>query len=264
MNIDKYLTNKEDSLLLRFALTGGVERFHNKLVELISLAENEKWSCKNESTKNSILYSYILKTFEKVANEDKVMINSDETAACFNTGLLTPYGEDIICLFTKAKGKGDLSWYMEGFYADSDWKFVNNFDKTPEVATYFTNDSDLLFDTSLDIKINYVHILEDHFEERFPEELKKLDRTTIINLMKGSLDITKKKIQRNHRIVIPLYYKNKITYLLPITINGFKFALVVEKVRDTMYRANTIFTLDMAYSSARLLMKPETDWLVIE
>lgn len=82
--------------------------------------------------------------------------------------------------------------------------------------------------------------------------------------MKGSLDITKKRIKRNHRIVIPLYYKGKITYLLPININGVKFALVVEKVRDKMYRANTIFTIEMAYASARLLMKPETDWLVLE
>ena len=264
MEIQKYLSEKEDAMLLRFALTGGYERFIDKIRELANLAEPEKWSSQNEKIENSILYSYVLKTFEKVAKENKILINHNETAACFNTGLLSPYGEDIICLFVKTIKPGELSWYLDGFYTDSDWKFLNHFDETPQVAKYFTHDTELLFDTTLDIKINYVHILEDHFDERFPDELKKMNRDEIIKLMKGSLDITKKRIARNHRIVIPVYYRDNITYLLPLNLNGYKFALVVEKIRGNIYRANTIFTIEMAYSNARLLMKPETDWLTLE
>ena len=264
MEIAKYLTDKEDSLMLRFCYTGGLEKYIDKLKNLISLAEPEKWSYKGEKIENSILFYYIQKTFEKVAKENKVLVNDDESAACFNTGLLTPYGEDIICVFTKMRTPGELKWYLDGFYADSDWTIIEKFAIVPEVATYFNNDSELLFDAKADIRINYSHILDDHFEERFPEHIRSLGKQNIISAMKGSIDITRKRILRNHRIVIPLFYKDKITYLLPVTIYDYRAALVVEKISQKQYRANTIFTLDMAYSDARLLMKPETDWLILE
>ena len=39
-------------------------------------------------------------------------------------------------------------------------------------------------------------------------------------------------------------------------------ALVVEKEKDgRAYRGNTVLTLDMAYSNARLLARPDPDWL---
>lgn len=63
--------------------------------------------------------------------------------------------------------------------------------------------------------------------------------------------------------MIPLYYKNKITYLLPLKLRDYYLALVTEKFDDDKYRANTIFTPEMAYMEARLLMKPETNWLTI-
>ena len=37
---------------------------------------------------------------------------------------------------------------------------------------------------------------------------------------------------------------------------------MVEKERDgRCYRGNTVLTLDMAYSNARLLARPDPDWL---
>ena len=262
MKIDKYLSGDDTTpLLLRFCVKGKAESYKAKLKSLSELAEEEKWS-NNGETDYSILNNYISKTFEKVAEEDKIDITDDEEYACFNTGLLTPYGEDIFCLFTKSKTAGTLHWYLDGFYPESDWKIVDNFCTLPQVASYFNSDKDLLFNSNATIIINSTHILDDHFEERFPEEIKQLGKTNIINAIKGSLEITKKRIQRNHRIAIPLYYKGKITYLIPVNINDYRIALVVEKIDETRYRANTIFTLEMAYSSARLLMKPEVDWLI--
>lgn len=262
MKIDKYLiTDETINLLKRFSVIGKADSYKLKLESLAELAEDEKWS-NNEENDYSILNNYISKTFEKIAQEDKIEITSDEEYACFNTGLLTPYGEDIYCLFTKSKTTGTLHWYLDGFYPESDWKMVDNFKTLPGVASYFQSDKDLLFNSNATVIINSTHILDDHFEERFPDEIKALGKINVINAIKGSLEITKKRIQRNHRIAIPLYYKGKITYLIPVNINDYKIALVVEKVDEDRYRANTIFTLDMAYSSARLLMKPEVDWLI--
>lgn len=41
-------------------------------------------------------------------------------------------------------------------------------------------------------------------------------------------------------------------------------ALVMTKTPAHRYRAVTIFTLDMAYSNARLITKPSSDWLIAE
>ena len=44
--------------------------------------------------------------------------------------------------------------------------------------------------------------------------------------------------------------------------NGLAGALVVEKEADgRCYRGNTVLTLDVAYSNARLLARPDPDWL---
>ena len=39
-------------------------------------------------------------------------------------------------------------------------------------------------------------------------------------------------------------------------------ALAVELTATNQYRANTIFTKEIAYEKARLLMKPESNWLI--
>ena len=87
-------------------------------------------------------------------------------------------------------------------------------------------------------------------------------------LISGALEETKKRIKRNMRLVVPQFYNGSIMYLLPLSIpfeddKVVTFALAVERFKNK-YRANTIFTLDMAYGKARLLMRPESNWLLNE
>jgi hypothetical protein len=39
-------------------------------------------------------------------------------------------------------------------------------------------------------------------------------------------------------------------------------ALVVSSVEDRAYRGHTVLTLEMAYTNARLVARPDSDWLV--
>ena len=85
--------------------------------------------------------------------------------------------------------------------------------------------------------------------------------------MQSAFETAKKKIQRNNRLVVPQFYNNKFSYLMPIKLplSNQKFitmALAVEKMDSGNYRANTIFTTEMAYGKARLVMKPESNWLM--
>lgn len=246
-----------------FALVGKTERLNKLIEKLKNMAEEETWNLENENIPNKILHHYFMGTFLKCHRENKIIYSENNKYCCFNTGLLTNHGEDILCLFEPSKTKGILKWYLEGFHINSERIILKNFKQIPEVCCYFNDPADLLFNVKADIWVNYQHILDDNWEERFPDELRNLGKDTIISMMKGAIDITKKRIQRNHRLVIPLYYKNKITYLLPLKLRDYYLALVTEKFDDDKYRANTIFTPEMAYMEARLLMKPETNWLTI-
>ena len=101
--------------------------------------------------------------------------------------------------------------------------------------------------------------LGDNFD-RFNEDLQVKGKSYINALLSNALELTLTKCKRNYRIAVPQYYKGKITYLLPVTIDDQLMSVAVESINGR-YRVNTIFTLDMAYKNARLLMKPEVDWI---
>ena len=75
----------------------------------------------------------------------------------------------------------------------------------------------------------------------------------------------KDRVYRNYKTAVPQYWRGRIQLLLPLCLvqdGKADLALVVEKERDgRCYRGNTVLTLDMAYSNARLLARPDPDWL---
>lgn len=75
------------------------------------------------------------------------------------------------------------------------------------------------------------------------------------------------RVSWNYRTAIPVYFptNKKMSILLPLTFSNTsdaEVALVVEKNPISLrYTAPTILNLTMAYSNARLVCKPESDWL---
>lgn len=258
----KYLSqnDQEKSLLQRFALLGKSEVKDAFFNDLIQLAEPEIWVTPESGYSYDILFSYFHNTFEKAAKDGLILFSQNEDFACFNTGLLTTNGEDVIALFNKFANKY-CSYHLFGFRKESDRQIMENFCETPKVVQYFENPEKIYFNPNFEVIKNLDHILDDNFD-RFPEVLRDKGKVHIKSLLIHALDLTIKRCQRNYRIAVPQYYLEKITYLLPVDLDGHKMALAVEEI-NKRYRANTIFTLDMAYKNARLLMKPEADWLDI-
>lgn len=251
--------------LYRYAYVGGPDFFNQFIDELSKLAEPEVWSSKNDGI-NNILKNYIIKTFERCQNLNLVKESDDGEWSCFNTGLMTIYGEDIVGLFEKNRKEGQQLWYFKGFKAESDRDIQNVFTCLPSIATYNTSKEDYYFDTNKEVVLSVEHILQDNLE-RYPEELQALGIHVIKSLVQSSFETAKKKIKRNNRLVVPQFYNNKFSYLMPIKLplSNQKFitmALAVEKMDSGNYRANTIFTTEMAYGKARLVMKPESNWLM--
>lgn len=69
----------------------------------------------------------------------------------------------------------------------------------------------------------------------------------------------------NYKIAVPQYYDGKIQLLLPLCLTSGSpnpdLALVVHRLNDKTYTARTCLTLKMAYNNARLIVKPQSNWL---
>ena len=99
-----------------------------------------------------------------------------------------------------------------------------------------------------------------------PERLSLLS-----HIMNMALDRAKLRVEWNYKTAIPVYYPkfDSVNLILPLALNmnepeQISLALVMTKTPAKRYRGVTIFTLDMAYSNARLITKPTSDWLVPE
>lgn len=267
----KYLTQGVDiPLLKKFAFVGAYEGFNRTLAYLANMAENERWnhSDLNNGQQNSVLFYYLIHTFDRCFKQEKILINEDESCAVFNTGLLTSQGYEIIGVFTPsnqydpADGHSNY-WRLNSFQADNSKGFLNLRIDKPELATYFDDFNELYFDPNLEIKINFEHIYEDNFD-RLPESLQLIDnKESVKYIFDGFLSHTIKKVKRNNRIPVPQFYKDTIMFLIPVRVFSDTVVIAVEKIGNC-YIANTVLTMGMAYNCARLINRPESNWLLAE
>jgi len=217
--------------------------------ELSELAAKEQWSSDTYPDRK-ILTNYMVHTYRKLSSEKNIIINKDY--ALFNTGLFTEFYQPIYAYNDKS-GLQFLTAYELGNM---------NISERPPRADYFEDTSLLLFDWHYEININYKHILKDiNNLDRIPEKLK--DSKNILNNLNGSIETMKKKVSANYKLAIPQYYEGKIQLLLPLCLEDDEtpsLALTVTKV-GSYYQGHTCLTLDMAYNNARLIAKPESNWL---
>jgi hypothetical protein len=259
------------SPLAEFAFLGG-QAFTSKLQYLTRLAENENWYYDSPNAQNDIqkeigvLFQYIHHTFARAQDESKIY--TTDSNAIFNTGLFTPNGEEIYALFEKNRNREQKSkaqiWFLVSFYQASSNRIPEDLrGNLPEYVDYFKDHpEDMYFDTTKKIFINVDHILEDNFD-RLPVDLRAFPLDILKMLFINADTIMRRRISRNNRLVVPQYYNKQIMYLAPLRISSHTIPLAIEKNQDT-YRINTIFTHGMAYCNARLLMKPESNWLTNE
>jgi len=154
------------------------------------------------------------------------------------------------------------------FVKESNRGFVEKFGANiPPLAEYFDDPSELLFDRRLNLFINIDHILENI--SRFPEHLRS-NEFLARQLLNSAQAQTEKRVYRNYKTAIPQFYRERggsgrIQLLLPICLENpgkADLALTVAKNSDgTAYLSSTVLTLDMAYCNARLLARPDTEWL---
>ena len=217
--------------------------------ELARIAAPENWSNPTYPNKG-ILANYIVKTYDKLSAEHKIAIGRDY--ALFNTGLFTKYYEPIYVY----QSESDIS-----FFTAYELNKLGISDR-PERANYFKNPELLLFDWHYPIDIQFKHILDDpENKKRLPADF--LSSNNKINILTGAINTMIKKVTANYKMAIPQYYNGKIQLLLPLCLMDSTtpdVAIAVTR-QATCYQGHTCLTLDMAYNNARLIARPQSNWL---
>lgn len=245
---------------------GWIPDIDNQLASLATMAMQEDWSYRHtaDHRPRPVLFSYFVHTFERIEEQDKIVTQDDW--ACFNTGLVTPNQEEIFALFQKNRVPDRQPWYFQKFCSESDRALIQ-FAHLPEIATYFDDPSELLYDPRIDLRPRYDHIIDDN-QERFPEPYNDLSNPDIKhqlrNVLQGAIDHAKRRIQRNYKTAVPQFYQGRLQLLIPLCLTARSradLALVVEKTQNS-YTAATCLPLDWAYNNARLIARPDNEWLM--
>lgn len=179
-------------------------------------------------------------------------------------------------------------------------QLVDLFNPLPEAAYYLEKQSDAIYDISAgEPYIDWEHVIKENadripaellsrttrgFETKNCENMNKGEREkykqsfaayisqddfayrSLIDAFKRAVELAIKKVRWNYKTAVPIYFpsENTVSLLLPLSLlsdGRVDLAMVVEKQQSGNYQGHTIYTLDMAYSNARLIARPESAWL---
>ena len=181
---------------------------------------------------------------------------------------------------------------------------VRHFNPLPPPAHYFDQPSDLLYDTRVGKpEMDWKHVVIDRID-RYPREfvedhwppgqeamdtsimdedkrvvywrkigaaIEQDNRTyrSIMNRIKDAVDLSVKRVAWNFKTAVPQYYPRvrRLQLLLPICLVSDEvadMALAVERTPSGSYLGHTVLALDWAYKNARLICRPDSDWLAAD
>ena len=278
-----------------------VADWDSRLQKLADMAEPERWTYLHIpfSSPLPVLDSYVRYTFIRVFEQGDVA--ESEQLACFNTGLLTPQQEEIFGVFTisdnydesKPVGPSNKKWFLST-WARSGERLLTGFVALPGLASYWTDPGELIFNPALQVQPNLDHIIRENLN-RFPKELgghlnsegvpedlqempdieddvleddenENIDKSVPLstrNNLEGAMKHSIRLAKRSYRIAVPQFHHKKIQLLLPLYLRDSEkpdLALTLERHGD-WYRAATVLYPDWAYRHARLLARPNSEWL---
>lgn len=237
------------------------------LDSVATMAIEEKWTYQEYRSKvnHPILKSYIENTYDRLVQQGRV-VHLDSGQTVFNSGLINKWFREIYIICDRDASNPRRLNNPKAYLA-SDRQVMSLFsrgDRRPELATFFADMSEVVFDPDLPVYPDDEHIIEDNLA-RVPERYRNHGVKSIYALTQSAIEAAKIMAKRNYKLIVPQFHHGQIQFLMPIYLSlefsgAPDFALVLEKMGDS-YRGNTILTLDMAYQNARLIAKPEAIWL---
>ena len=262
--------------LEKFANMGNSDELIDELAEM---ALDEKWDYKNtaDSFPNRILHNYFYHTFLRIQDENKILSSDNSKYTIFNTGLVDKQYRPIYAVFEKKRHQNRMlrivpaEWTFREFCVEGN-VLLTHFRDLPRRANYFTEGNEVIFDTRLRLDIKTEHIIGERLYrlpkallQAVPEDIKDegLRKSMLAERLKEAYKRAITRIEWNYKTAIPQFYHGKLQLLLPLCINDPRrvdVALAVQR-KNEAYVGYTILDLDMAYNNARLITRPDSDWL---
>ncbi|MFJ9899600.1 DUF3825 domain-containing protein [Streptomyces sp. NPDC091280] len=236
---------------------------------LADMAEPENWDGREGEPRggNRILRNYVRWTFERAHQQGKISTSADGSFSAFNTGLATARQETIYGLFRRNDRPDSQPWAFVDWRLESKRDFMEHFPPSlrPGFVTYTESPADYIYDWRRELVVSVDHILDDQGNlARFPTSLQSSPHLARMAL-KGAIDGAEGRVLRNYKAAVPTWYpaQDTVQLLLPLSLldaGVVDLALVVSR-QGEFYRGHTVLTTAMAYNNARLLARPDSDWL---
>ncbi len=217
--------------------------------------------CKHVDKEYFTLWNYIHNTFGYLYNVEKTKILETKISRRFIPGLEDEQHQEIFALFTKTTA--DSKYVFQGFFEESSPRLNSIRSKLPDAANYIRDARDFIYDPQNEEDYSMRHIFER--QNRLPKVIESIPvefrEDVIVNRMRMAF----KRLKRNYKLAIPQYSPRlkEIQLLVPLCIKdkiNADCALAVQKI-DGVYVVKTILTMDMAYNNARLITRPDKEWL---
>ena len=234
----------------------------------------EQYKNKPPKLRNYLSYTFVrLVELEDKYPGDFLVLSQDQSWICFNTGLQDKHSADLFAIFNRYQPRADSSntrqypdWVYRGSATASEHAYRDHFGmRLPRLAWYSADSRDYIFDTAYTLDRDVFDHMFDRARERsgFPESATD---ESVRNYLRGAIENLIPKIKRNYKTAIPIYYvqEKRMQLLLPFhSSNGKDIACFLVERDDTnrCYRIKTILDMDQAYFAARLITRPDKEWL---
>lgn len=152
---------------------------------------------------------------------------------------------------------------------DADHILLDNIDRLPEA---FLAEELRGADDAIEALSRAVGAQDDSSKKAAYDELREAVESNVrikrrlINRLDDAIELAQKRVEWNFKTAVPAFYptKNAMSLLLPLDLTENDqpdVALVVELMESGAYIGQTILTMKMAYNNARLICRPDSDWL---
>jgi hypothetical protein len=165
----------------QFSVIGSWER---TLGTLATMATPERWNFPGEGvggpSRYGILREYLTVTFHRAVEQGRIATATDSSLAAFNTGLLTPFGEDVYAIFSP--NVGDIPWKLDGFATAGSGelgaRLAATLPQLPQPASYLERVEDVVCQPG--------HMLILDTEALLGEKVGRLPRAFLADQLAGS------------------------------------------------------------------------------
>lgn len=224
--------------------------------------------------RNYLQYTFVrLKDLEQNEPGRFFVESHDRLWICFNTGLQDRHSADLYAIFEQhqerrpeAQRTERPDWIYRGSVTAREHAYRSHFGmQHPELVWYSVDSRDYIFDLSFTIDHEIFDHIFDRAKERsgFPEDATD---ESVRNYLRGTIENLLPKIKRNYKTAIPIYYveEKRMQLLLPFVSSGGKEIacfLVQRNDQHRCYSIKTVLDMDQAFFAARLITRPDREWL---